>query len=421
MASFNITFQANTTGDHTVAYRIYNNDAPGTSIASFNYDTLTVSVTVPGTQVVNITVPANLYCVPVTYTGYVIADCLDQTDGTGDGIPDAASTFTVTLDQQVDPCIFHEITCAQVPIDTLTLVSGGSGYAGTETIVIDAPTAPGGVQATATPTFGTGSVTGMSRSGGGTGYLGAGPYTVTPVLTTGGYPPTTGTGLTIDVVITAGIVTSAIINTPGNADFVAADSQLTINPADVGGIGLGSECLLVISPTAGWKDELYSINLTDPGSGYEGVPSVVMNPESGDPAIFLAPVMGTQPLDLSAYNCATVDGNNDTYNIELGDAVSICASRASILGISSVFDAVEIEQCHCKECIRYFVSNPTGSPLKATIQTCWDGTDGANPIQTITVTIPAATVDQELGCGILDSIVLEDPINMTITTAACII
>ena len=121
MASFRINFQAQTTGDHYIGYRTYN-DPPNT------YTVLTVNITgaVPQLAHVDIPVPGNLYCAydDIVYTGYLIAACQPQTDGNGDGIPDLATQWTVTMAEQTDPCINTTILCEATPIATVTLPNG---------------------------------------------------------------------------------------------------------------------------------------------------------------------------------------------------------------------------------------------------------------------------------------------------------
>jgi hypothetical protein len=118
MASFRINFQAQTTGDHYIGYRTYN-DPPNT------YTVLTVNITgaVPQLAHVDIPVPGNLYCAydDIVYTGYLIAACQPQTDGNGDGIPDLATQWTVTMAEQTDPCIRTIILCEAVGIASITI------------------------------------------------------------------------------------------------------------------------------------------------------------------------------------------------------------------------------------------------------------------------------------------------------------
>lgn len=124
MASFRINFQAQTTGDHYIGYRTYN-DPPNT------YTVLTVNITgaVPQLAHVDIPVPGNLYCAydGIAYTGYIIAACEDQTDADMDGIPDVAIQWTVNLLQQTDPCVKTTILCEAVGIDNITYTPGVEG------------------------------------------------------------------------------------------------------------------------------------------------------------------------------------------------------------------------------------------------------------------------------------------------------
>lgn len=124
MASFRINFQAQTTGDHYIGYRTYN-DPPNT------YTVLTVNITgaVPQLAHVDIPVPGNLYCAydGIAYTGYIIAACEDQTDADMDGIPDVAIQWTVNLLQQTDPCVHTNIRCDQSSISDITWTGGTSG------------------------------------------------------------------------------------------------------------------------------------------------------------------------------------------------------------------------------------------------------------------------------------------------------
>lgn len=122
MASFIVNFNANTTGIHHVGYRTYNDPANTYTVIDHN-------VVVTGAQMVEIPVPGNLYCADsdIEYDVYVIAACMDQTDGNADGVPDLALTQTITLAQQTDPCILTEIECVAVAIDSVVIATAGSG------------------------------------------------------------------------------------------------------------------------------------------------------------------------------------------------------------------------------------------------------------------------------------------------------
>ena len=126
MASFTLDWQANTTGDHYIGYRTYNDPVN-------TYTVITVNVVTPGAQQTLINAPGNLYCacVGIEYTGYLIAACEDQTDGNADGIPDAALTWTVDLLEQTDPCKLTTIECANTGVADVTWTTAGSCSGGT--------------------------------------------------------------------------------------------------------------------------------------------------------------------------------------------------------------------------------------------------------------------------------------------------
>jgi hypothetical protein len=154
MASFNINFTANTTGNHYVGYRTYN-DTVNT------YTVIALNVTSIGAHTVVINVPGNLYCADydIEYTGYVIAGCevADEDalasgipaaadDLNGDGIPDVATTWIVTLIKQDESgafgsnCEFVELECKAVPITSLSYTGGSNScFVGTHPLVF-----PGG-------------------------------------------------------------------------------------------------------------------------------------------------------------------------------------------------------------------------------------------------------------------------------------
>jgi hypothetical protein len=125
MASFRINFQAQTTGDHYIGYRTYN-DPPNT------YTVLTVNITgaVPQLAHVDIPVPGNLYCAyaGIRYDGYIIAACeLLPGEDPATAIPAAATTWSVKLAQQTDPCIRTNILCEAVGIYDITYTPGVTG------------------------------------------------------------------------------------------------------------------------------------------------------------------------------------------------------------------------------------------------------------------------------------------------------
>lgn len=137
MATLTINFQANTIGDHYIGWRTYNDPTPGDPT---DFNVITFNVTSIGPQAVPIVVTGNLYCADddITYYGYIIAACEDQTDGNADGIPDLATTWTVVMLEQTDPCQKTNFMCA-VPIDEIKVTNAYSvtcAPAGTYSLII---------------------------------------------------------------------------------------------------------------------------------------------------------------------------------------------------------------------------------------------------------------------------------------------
>lgn len=120
MANFTVNFTANTIGDHYICYR---------EIAAGGAFTCTTeNVTATGPVAVVIEVPFNLYCDEAQLEGYIIAACENQDDLNEDGFPDAATTFTVTMNQQIDPCPSYQIECTSVGVNAVSSGGGASGW-----------------------------------------------------------------------------------------------------------------------------------------------------------------------------------------------------------------------------------------------------------------------------------------------------
>lgn len=120
MANFTVNFTANTLGDHYICYREI---ALG---GAFTCTTENVTATGPMSVVIN--VPFNLYCDTARLEGYIIAACENQDDLNTDGFPDASTTFTVTMNEQTDPCPLWNIECTTVGVAGILKTGGGTGY-----------------------------------------------------------------------------------------------------------------------------------------------------------------------------------------------------------------------------------------------------------------------------------------------------
>lgn len=120
MANFTVNFTANTIGDHYICYR-------ETAVGGA-FTCTTENVTATGPVAVVIDVPFNLYCDVAILEGYIIAACQNQDDLNLDGFPDAAITFTVTMNQQIDPCPSYQIECTSAGVNAVTSGGGASGW-----------------------------------------------------------------------------------------------------------------------------------------------------------------------------------------------------------------------------------------------------------------------------------------------------
>ena len=312
MASFDINFIANTTGLHTVYWRNYEdpvNTYPNSE---------SVNVTIPGLQTITIDVEGSLYCAPygITYEGYVIAECQDPlpaTNGIPNSVLSSGTTWTVVMDEQTDPCQDTTITCDNVGIGNITVDSFGRNYTGVNgdpgaamTVTIDAPTAVGGVQATATAKHGDGILDGavLIADFGGLFDIGNANTTQTVQFIRAGQLATTGNSGTVEVtfnasarVNTATIITGGLNYTTTDNDYLTINHSALTFPGPPAG-GSGTEPKFEITPSTGYADQIdvTSFLVTDFGSGYQVEPDIIFGPSI--PAT--CPEGGCLELDQSA-------------------------------------------------------------------------------------------------------------------------
>jgi hypothetical protein len=384
MATLTINFQANTTGDHYVGYREIHMDPPNT------YTVITVNVLTPGLQSAVINIDGSLYCGDLHYSGYIIADCQNQTDSNTDGIPDTAITWSQTIAAQVDPCVLTTFTCSNVAVQSIDLNIVGNGYPGGPnapvTVTIDAPTAPGGVQATATATTGAGVLASISIDAGGSGYAEAdGIQTNIPILRVGQLA-TNGTGATVDVTFTGGVVTLVTLNTPGTG-YTTADRALGVgitidNTALAVGTPPSVEATFnIVATPARYADNVYepSITITNPGSGYEVVPNVTFTTTSGTPATGTVELDECPLLDLTDYACVNIDNTSvlpdpSLTAFELGDEYDMCVDVDELVSLPSEWSTAAAGNCKCKGCetVTFDASLATSGSAVIMYNKCWD-------------------------------------------------
>jgi hypothetical protein len=123
MATLTINFQANTSGDHYVGYREIHMDPVGV------FTVITVNCPTPGNYDAIIPIEGSLYCGPLHFAGYLVADCQDLETGI-DGYPFGSIQWTQDMAEQLDPCVQTELCCEflPVPIEDLPVAFGGLSY-----------------------------------------------------------------------------------------------------------------------------------------------------------------------------------------------------------------------------------------------------------------------------------------------------
>ena len=126
-------------------------------------------------------------------------------DSFGNVVTGDSSSVTLSISTNPGGGTLHS-NGGSVSIESIPVISGGSGYSTAPTVIIAPPIAPGGVQATATATVVGGSVVSISITNPGSG------YTTTPVvsLSGGGFTSAATLGVpTLKVTQTAvnGVVT----------------------------------------------------------------------------------------------------------------------------------------------------------------------------------------------------------------------
>jgi hypothetical protein len=107
MASITINFTPNTVGNHLIGYR---DQAVGGAYTPYVVNIALNEVGVPRAETIYVT-SIDIYCQSAVYECYLIAGCEDQSDvSPADGVPDAATQFTVDIDPIEDPCKLYQLT-----------------------------------------------------------------------------------------------------------------------------------------------------------------------------------------------------------------------------------------------------------------------------------------------------------------------
>lgn len=225
-----VNFNANTVGDHYLGYN-YIGDVNIQPVVNFNtryvYDVITVNVTSIGPQTVDIPIYGSLYCANITYFGYVIASCQNQTDSTGNNIPDEAITWSQNLPKQSDPIALTEITCVAVPILTAVISAPPIGCSDGDYPIVVTPANVGDDLITAVGTL----TVGSSGSSFFINFTNKGLYKQTPVITI----PTLACDPSVAVTVTmfqSSITLSDYIPTNGTISEPVVNSTYLLSVGD---------------------------------------------------------------------------------------------------------------------------------------------------------------------------------------------
>lgn len=106
MASITINFTPNTVGNHLIGYR---DQAVGGAYTPYVVNVAINEVGTPRAETIYVS-SLDIYCQSAVYECYLIAGCEDQSDvSPADGVPDAATEFTINVDPLVDPCKLYEL------------------------------------------------------------------------------------------------------------------------------------------------------------------------------------------------------------------------------------------------------------------------------------------------------------------------
>lgn len=173
-------------------------------------------------------------------------------------------------------------------IDEIVILNGGSGYPGTTTLSIPAPSEPGGVQATATP------------------------------------------------IVKNGIIVGAVITNPGSGYYNGGSIFLTVTAT--GAPGAGASIRAVIG-----KILPFTVTVVNPGSGYTSAPTF---PTFGDNYVDPSPVLeltglkndGTYApsvmLSITGSNPGSTDGLIDIFSAANGGSNTVRVTQNSIGAVS---------------------------------------------------------------------------------------
>jgi phage tail sheath protein FI len=181
-------------------------------------------------------------------------------------------------------------------VATFTVGTAGSGYSSTAAapaVTIGAPNDAGGIQATGTAVLSGGGITAVAVSAGGTGYSGTPTVTITA--------PSGGSGATFTVTTSGGVITAVTVDTPGSG------YKGTVTASFTGGGGSAASAGTVTLSSS----SITGITLGTAGTGYTSAPTVtVAAPPSGVTALATSTVTtaGLKITNGESYNTTFING-----------------------------------------------------------------------------------------------------------------
>lgn len=181
-------------------------------------------------------------------------------------------------------------------ISSFSVGTAGSGYVSTATppaVTIAAPTDAGGIQAVGTAVLSGGAITAVAVSAGGTGYSGTPTVTITA--------PSGGSGATFTVTTSGGVITQVDVVSGGSG------YKGTVTASISGG---GGSSAVLGTVTIG-SSSITGVTVTTAGTGYTTAPSVtIAAPPSGTTAVATATVTtaGLKVINGETYNTSFVNG-----------------------------------------------------------------------------------------------------------------
>ena len=300
-------------------------------------------------------------CSPIEYNGYVQA-CCETIDSANGRIP-----WTVTFTPSAT-CLPVEITCSAVEVDSIEVLTGGSGYNPLSPPLVTLVGGGFSVLATATAVVGEGTVTAMLINNPGSG----------PGIAPASYPGVAGsnivgTGTSITVNVTSlnslpGPYPNAGFTYVNTVTFVTSSNDWTVGDTfelASGSIG-GITGPVVIEVTATDEGQVIGFTMTNNGSGYSSIPIVSIAPPAVGVTATAQAIMTPCPKDWTVGpNCNNEDYSPYPVEIELGQSFNLCFQNGTISSgtLPTNFSQVLNTTDCCITCERVQVQNTSGDTV----------------------------------------------------------